>query len=426
MSEGTQNKPPVFKISFFYGWLILALVCCVGFVRQAPAVATLSIFVNPMIDEFGWSRLGLSGAVSLGGVLAAIVSPMIGSFMDRHGPRVILCFAVVLTGIACLSLSLSQDLIFFYIFFCIARMSFAGPFDLGIYGVVNNWFIRRRPFATAIANLFQAFGLACMPLIASTAILWGDWRTGWLTVGIVVFSVGLIPTYFLKPRRPEDIGLFPDGDLKIEFNAMENESAIPSQLGRDFSRASALRTRGFWMLSLFTLFVFPVQAGVSLHQAPHLLQLGFTATESATVVSLFSLSAAGMTLLTGLLGRKFSLSTLLAISGAFLCLSTFLMLSIETFLEGLTCGMIFGAALGAILTLLPVAWADFFGRKNYGAIRGLALAIQVVAQAAGPLISGILWDLEKNYFASLELFTVFSFCAFIVAFFAQPPKKIDS
>ena len=102
------------------------------------------------------------------------------------------------------------------------------------------------------------------------------------------------------------------------------------------------------------------------------------------------------------------------------------MLSIETFLEGLTCGMIFGAALGAILTLLPVAWADFFGRKNYGAIRGLALAIQVVAQAAGPLISGILWDLEKNYFASLELFTVFSFCAFIVAFFAQPPKKIDS
>ena len=166
--------------------------------------------------------------------------------------------------------------------------------------------------------------------------MWGDWRTGWLTVGILVFSLGLIPTYFLKPRRPEDIGLFPDGDSKIDFNAMENESAISSQLERDFSRASAVRTRGFWVLSLFTLLVFPVQAGVSLHQAPHLIQLGFTATESATVVSLFSLSAAGMTLLTGLLGRKLSLSILLAISGALLCLSTFLMLSIETLLEGLT------------------------------------------------------------------------------------------
>ena len=65
-------------------WIALACLCCAGFARQGPAVATLSIFVEPLIGEFGWSRTALSGAVSLAGVMAALVSPLLGRILDRH------------------------------------------------------------------------------------------------------------------------------------------------------------------------------------------------------------------------------------------------------------------------------------------------------------------------------------------------------
>jgi len=86
------------RLPFFYGWVVLTAVCCAGFARQGPAVATLSIFIEPMTGEFGWSRTALSAAVSLGGVLAAIASPLLGPILDRRGARVMLCVAVLVTG----------------------------------------------------------------------------------------------------------------------------------------------------------------------------------------------------------------------------------------------------------------------------------------------------------------------------------------
>src|SRR3954471_16886989 len=88
------------RLPFFYGWVILFCACCAGFSRQGGAVATLSIFVAPMTHDFGWSRTALSGAVSLGGVLAALLSPTLGRMLDRSGARLVLCLAVLLTGAA--------------------------------------------------------------------------------------------------------------------------------------------------------------------------------------------------------------------------------------------------------------------------------------------------------------------------------------
>ena len=75
------------RLRLFYGWIVLACLCCAGFARQGPAVATLSIFIEPLTREFGWSRTALSGAASLGGLLAAIAAPLIGPVLDRRGSR---------------------------------------------------------------------------------------------------------------------------------------------------------------------------------------------------------------------------------------------------------------------------------------------------------------------------------------------------
>ena len=198
------------RLPFFYGWVILACVCFAGFARQGPAVATLSIFVEPMTTEFGWSRTALSGAVSLGGVMAALASPLIGPVLDRQGARLMLCAAVLVTSLSTMLLSLTQSLAAFYIFFCIARLNFASTFDIGIYGALNSWFVARRAFASSIANLAQMAGLVALPLIAHVAIERDGWRAGWLAVGVTVLLVGFVPNWLFMVRRPEDVGLLPD------------------------------------------------------------------------------------------------------------------------------------------------------------------------------------------------------------------------
>src|SRR5258708_38890767 len=90
-------------------------------------------------------------------------------------------------------------------------MNWAAACELGLCGGLNNWFVRRRAFASSIATLAQQVGLVAMPLIAQLAILHQGWRAGWLAIGAVTLVIGFVPTWLLMARRPEDLGLVPDG-----------------------------------------------------------------------------------------------------------------------------------------------------------------------------------------------------------------------
>jgi sugar phosphate permease len=410
------------RLPFFYGWVILACVCCAAFARQGPAVATLSIFVEPMTSHFGWSRTALSGAVSLGGVMAAVLSPLIGPVLDRRGARLMLCAAVLVTGACTMLLSLTQSLAAFYLFFCIARMNFAGPFDIGIYGALNSWFVARRPLANSIVNLAHMAGLAALPIIAQLAIAEQGWRGGWLAVGATVLLVGFVPVWLFLVRRPEDVGLVPDGRVATAAGG-SGAAAPPRQPEPAFSRAEALRTPAFWLLSLYTAAVFPVQAGVSLHQAPHLIERGLGPAVAATVVSVFSLAAGCGGVGFGLAARRLGVRTSLALAAALACAGTLLMLAIAAPVDGYVAAICFGAGIGGVLTILPLAWADFFGRASFGAIRGAALTVQVTAQAAGPLISGALRDLTGDYAVSLTGFAAVWLGAVFLALLTRAPRR---
>ena len=405
------------RLPFFYGWVILGGLCCAGFARQGPAVATLSIFVKPLTREFGWSRAALSGVVSLGGVLAALTSPLIGPLVDRYGSRAALSVAVLVTGAAMLLLSLTQSLLVFYLLFCVARMNWAGPFELAIYGAVNNWFVARRAFATSIVTVAQAAGLVTMPLIAQFAIQRDGWRFGWLAIGLLTLVVGLLPVWLFIVRRPEDLGLVPDRQQAAEIAARRPHPAEPS-----YSRRQAVGTAAFWLLLLYTVLVYPVQAGVSLHQAAHLIERGIAPTTAAAIVSTFSLMSAIASLACGFLPRALPIRYPLAATAAALSSATFLMIGISSSGDGYVAAALFGLGLGGLLTLLPIAWADYFGRANFAAIRSIALSAQVLAQAAGPLLSGALHDWTGDYVLSLQCFAALSGLGILAALMARRPR----
>lgn len=410
------------RLPFFYGWVILFAVCCAGFARTGGGVAILSVFVEPMTQHFGWSRTAISGAASLGGLLAALTSPRLGRVLDRTGARLILSVAVLTTAASCAALSLTSSLLMFYLLYCLIRMNFAGPFDLGIYGAVNNWFVARRAAANAIATASQMMGLVCLPLIAEAAMLWGGWRAGWIAVGAAVFAVGFLPSALLVVRAPEDMGLRPDGSAPLPAVVQATHAARPEP---SFTRHQALRTSAFWLLALFTVFAYPVQAGVSLHQAAYLVERGLAPTTAAAIVSAFSFASGCGSLGFGFLPRRLPIRFMLAAVGALQALGVAGLLAAGTAPGFTAAAMVFGLGIGGLLTLPPVAWADYYGRRSYGAIRGVALTFQVLAQAAGPLLSGILRDATGSYRASLLTFAAFAVLAVIAALAARPPTPVS-
>ena len=228
-------------------------------------------------------------------------------------------------------------------------------------------------------------------------------------------------------RRPEDIGLLPDGAVRSPSQALPDVGAAtvasePIEPG--YTRSEALRTRAFWTLALFTALIYPVQAGMSLHQAAHLIESGLLPSSAATAVSFFTFSSAITGFSYGFLARWLTIKVCLAAAGLLLAASALTMMATTTLPLALLAGGLFGLGIGGVHVILPVAWADYFGRQSFGAIRGVALSIQVVSQAVGPLLSGILRDVTGDYLASLTCFAVLAVLGSLAALLTRAPVRV--
>lgn len=406
---------------FFYGWVIVGCAMCANFARQGSAVATLSIFAVPMSLEFDWSRTAFSGAVSLGGILGAVISPKVGVLVDRRGAGQVLAVGTLAIGISMLALSQTSSLIWFYFAYCLGRMAFAGPFDIAVTSAVANWFVRLRGRAMSLAALSHSIGLTVLPIVAYAAIEHWDWRTSWLVIAALVVAVGVVPNAFLMIQRPEDVGLTPyTGADRGQANGKHGGGPADEV---SFTRKGASRTRTFWLLVVFSAFIYPVQAGVSLHQAPHLIERGVSLAVAATAVSSFSLMAAVGGLVFSQLENRIGARRGLAAAAALMAVGTIAMLMVSNAWTAYLSAVTFGAGIGGLLTLLPVAWANSFGRRNLGAIRGATLPVQTLSQASGPLLSGFLYDATGGYETSLIVFCISSVIAMVLALFAVHPGR---
>ena len=140
---------------------------------------------------------------------------------------------------------------------------------------LNNWFVARRAFATSIATVAQMAGLVAMPLIAQLAMQHSGWRFGWLAIGVADPGGRLSAGLAVYGAPAGGSGAWSPTGSPPPRSAARPELDEPS-----FSRREAIGTAAFWLLLLYTVLVYPVQAGVSLHQAAHLIERGIAPTDS--------------------------------------------------------------------------------------------------------------------------------------------------
>ena len=416
-------------LPFYYGWVVFAICASTSYsTRPLMAVATLTVFVVPMTEQFGWSRGLISGAVSLGGLCAVAISPIVGRLIDRSGSGVMVAASSAVAGLCAIGLSTISQAWAFYALFVPGRTVFASPLELGTSTAVSNWFIRRRPLALALISASQGTGLALMPLAAQFIIGGWGWRNAWFSLGLYTLILSVIPPLLLLARRPEDMGLDPDpasGKAKLQTSTTKTRREVSGTSNVEeinFTVREALYTKAFWILSAFSAAGFMVQAGVSLHQVPHFIQQGLPAGQAAFMASSFAFSQVFGGFMWSTLARRFPLRFLLAMAGLSVATGAMGTWFSDTLTTGLMASGILGVGVGGLHLLLRLTWVDYYGRQYLGSIRGLTLPVQIAGQAVGPVLAGFMYDSYGNYQVPFTIFAIGASLGAVLVLMATPPR----
>lgn len=417
------------KTPFFYGWIIVLGAFLGSFAGGGMQSFTFGVFLKPMSEDLGWSRSTIIGALTLRTFVTAAIAPFLGKYVDNKGPQLIMVCSAIAGGIACILLTQVTTILQFYLAFMI--VGFAGGAGMG--GVVANatvlkWFIKYRGRATAFSTMGNTAAGAILAPAVGFVILSSNWRMGWILIAIIFFFL-LFPVSTLMVRKPEDIGLLPDGaqdESELETNLSNNRKNITNE---SWTLNEALKTSTLWILTLSMLIGGIGVASVVVHEFSYITDLGFSNNIAALILSVHAITASIGRLIWGFLVEKIDVKYCMAVLyiGCAIGLSIlqFIAMSGSTNIFFLFLfAIIYGICVGGHIVLSNVAWADYFGREFIGSIRGFLTPITIGATALGPIVIGLAYDHMKSYTLAFNGLLVMFLLGTIVVLFAKSPGKI--
>ena len=411
----------VTRLPFFYGWAILFAAGSTMVVRNSAASLTLAVFLFPMSEDLGWSRTLIAGAASLGGLLATVASPVVGWALDRYGARIILTGSVLVLGISTVSLAWATVPVAFYLAYGTSRVIFSSPLNIGSSVVVSRWFIRRRGRATGILFSSHSIGMITFPLLAGLVIKYRGWEDAWMVLGVLVWVLALGPVSMLIRQSPESVGLRPDGDPPDQLGDVAAASAVGEE--PSWTLREAVRTPTLWLLALSTGLLFLLQSGTNIHQGAYFLDQGLGVGISAASLSLNAVFTGIGSLFWGWVVDRVPVRYTYAGVALMMAVALALFPLADTTAEAFIAASIFGAAVGGILVVPVVAYANYFGRRSLSAIRGVTEPFVSLGQAIGALFSGIVYDVTGSYKDAFIVLSILGFATIAMLLLTRAPRR---
>ena len=409
------------RMPFFYGWTILFAAGSTMVVRNAAASLTLAVFIFPMSEDLGWSRTLIAGAASLGGLVATVASPVVGWALDRYSARVILTGSILILGLSTVSLAWATVPIAFYLAYGAGRVLFSSPLNIGSSVVVSRWFVRRRGRATGILFLSHSLGMSTFPLIAGLVIKYRGWEDAWIVLGVLVWVLALGPVSMLVRQSPESMGLLPDGDIPEQPESGTGIAAAAEEVS--WTLREAMRTPTLWLLALATGLLFLLQSGTNIHQGAYFLDQGLGLGVSAATLSLNAVFTGVGSIFWGWLVERVPVRFTYAGVALMMAVALILFPLADTTVEALVVASIFGAAVGGILVVPVVAYANYFGRRSLSAIRGVTEPFVSLGQAIGAIFSGIIYDVTGSYKDAFLVLSILGFATIGMLLLTRAPTR---
>ncbi len=233
----------------FHGWYVV-MGCSLVALGTSGTQFSFGVFLQPMTEEFGWSRSTLSLAFGITFMLSGLMRPLAGYLADRYSPKLVALFGVALLGIMLLIVPSVQTLTQLYAVFAVMSIGLTMGVGPILTKVISAWFYSRRGLTLGLHSSSGSFGALILVPIASVFLILLDWRDAYYFLGglalLVILPVGMI---FIR-NTPQEMGLEPLGDTSDlrRRRGTGGDDSTPI-FGRDATFKEALGSNLFYRLT---------------------------------------------------------------------------------------------------------------------------------------------------------------------------------
>lgn len=391
----TKNSQPQSASRWVYASVILG--AAIGMLAgYAPLFnATAGVFLQPLAQEFGWGRseASLSYASSMFGL--AIVSPLVGTMMDRFGIRRVIALSALLFGLATAGMALQDGSKAMWVGLSVVIGIFgAATSVLGYLAVLPQWFDRRLGLALGLAMCGLGTGTVLMPNLAQYLVSTYGWRTAYVSLGVASVGLSMLACALLRER--------------IKTASVEN---APKAVTSGMPLAEALRSYRLW--AIWGIFVLASSATLSV--GPHLPAMfadkGFSLQDAARSASMVGVGLLVGRVLTGVLIDHIHAPFVACVFFCGGALGIYLLGAGHDYHVLLLASALIGLTIGAEGDLISYLVRSYFGLRAFGTLFGIAFSGYGFGAVIGPIGLGVWFDRHGNYDAALSLLS----CMLIVA-----------
>jgi nitrate/nitrite transporter NarK len=392
------------KGRIFFGWYMVAASVVANTIFSAAYFQGFGVLILPIERTFGWDRWVISAAMSLRQLESGIVSPAVGFLLDRFSARKLIFWSAVISGTGFIGLGFTSGIVTFFLCFVVISLGASGVSHAVTWPVIiSRWFRRNRGLATGLAVTGPIFGSPIVILNTQIEEAYG-WRIVLFGYGILIL-VGITLLSMLVRDRPEPYGLRPDGDPP-EDSATTEHPAGTSRRRTDagLTLHAVFRTKEFWLFTSYLSGTFAVNSAVQAHMIPYFQQdIGLTAAWAAVVMSMvFIISGIGR-IGGGYLLDRLDYRLVLAVVAAMMGVGLLYLqvVPVKTVWATLPFAVMFGISFGCLVPMRGAVGSIMFGTRTIGGILGLLQGGPIAAGVIGPLVMGMIFDLNGNYSTAL-------------------------
>jgi len=388
----------------FFGWYLVAASVLANTIFSAAFFQGFGVLIIPIEHTFGWDRWVISSAMSLRQLQSGVVSPTVGLLLDRISARKLVFWSAVVSGVGFIGLGFANGVITFFLFFIVVCLGASGVSHAVTWPVIiSRWFRRNRGLAIGLAVMGPIFGTPLV--IVNTQI---EEAHGWRFVlfvygAIVLFGITLLS--MLVRDRPEPYGLRPDGDPPEE-NTATGPSIDTARRRPDagLTLQAVLRTKEFWLFAIYLSGTFMINSAIQVHMIPYFQQdVGLTAAWAAVVMTMVYITSGIGRIGGGYLFDRIDYRYVLAVVAAVMGFSLLYLevVTVKSFWATVPFSLMFGISLGCLVPMRGAVGAIMFGTRAIGGVLGLLQGGSIAAGVLGPLVMGVIFDLNGNYSAAI-------------------------
>lgn len=365
-----------------YRWVIVAvgaLMTCVAI----GAMFSLAVFLDPMTTATGWSRAGISSAMTLNFVIMGLGGFFWGTVSDRIGTRPVVLIGAVLLGLALVLASRATSQLQFQLTFGVLVGFSASAFFAPMIATTMGWFPKKASLAVSLVSV----GIGVAPMTISPFARWltttYDWRFAMLVIGIGAWAL-LLPASLLVRRPPAPA-------------ASPGSAGASARDDLSTSAWQAFRSPQFIVLGLTFFACCAAHSGPIFHMVSYAIVCGVAPMAAVTIYSVEGLAGLGGRLLLGVLGDKYGAKPVLIIGLMVQAVVIAAYAFVNRLEEFYVLAVIFGTAYGGVMPLYAVLARDYFSQRILGTVLGAATMLSSLGMAFGPLAGGWVFDSFGDY-----------------------------